>query len=375
MYRIYKINELGEQTIKKLYSQKSEIDFFPYYQRVGNIWSIEKKQLLIDTIINKYDIPKFYFNYFISPDDELNLMTNFKYAVIDGKQRLQAIFDFLDNKFKLSSSCSYQADPSVPIRNLTFRDLKEKHPSIAFGIEAYVLDIVFIATDEEDKLEELFLRLNGGIALTNAEKRNAIGGYLNVRIREIVDQNLFFTEWLRFKNVRYQYNDLLTKLLYIESKNGLANLGNKELQLFLKSNQKKTIIIEDVLSNTLDNLSVMADVFEQKDLLLRSKGIIPVYYQFIKDKARSIENLKLLREFFIQFDDLKIQNRKDQKPDPVLQEFDRLNQQGVHVIKSLNDRYKILDRYFAYFLKNGKLKKLGKISEIESIEDDFLDEY
>ncbi len=44
MYRIFKTNELGEQTIKRLYSIKSQIDFFPYYQRFGNIWRYAKEE-------------------------------------------------------------------------------------------------------------------------------------------------------------------------------------------------------------------------------------------------------------------------------------------------------------------------------------------
>jgi hypothetical protein len=48
--------------ILRLNSERQFIDVEPAYQRRGDIWTLEKKQLLIDSILNDYDIPKLYFH-------------------------------------------------------------------------------------------------------------------------------------------------------------------------------------------------------------------------------------------------------------------------------------------------------------------------
>ena len=47
--------------ILRLLYEKDAINLNPEYQRNGEIWPLEKRQLLIDSILNDYDIPKLYF--------------------------------------------------------------------------------------------------------------------------------------------------------------------------------------------------------------------------------------------------------------------------------------------------------------------------
>jgi hypothetical protein len=50
--------------ILRLIFEQNVIKIDPDYQRNGDVWSIEKRQLLIDSILNDYDIPKLYFHVF-----------------------------------------------------------------------------------------------------------------------------------------------------------------------------------------------------------------------------------------------------------------------------------------------------------------------
>ena len=56
------------------------------YQR-KLVWSVKEEQSLIDSIIKKYPIPLI----LLAETD------NNKYEIIDGMQRLNAIFSFIDN--------------------------------------------------------------------------------------------------------------------------------------------------------------------------------------------------------------------------------------------------------------------------------------
>ena len=81
--------------ISTLKLRSSRINPNPDYQR-GAVWTAEKKQLLIDSILRGYDIPKIYLR-FISPG------SSFDSEVVDGQQRLRAIWDFVDNKYPLGN--------------------------------------------------------------------------------------------------------------------------------------------------------------------------------------------------------------------------------------------------------------------------------
>ncbi|MEG0915580.1 MAG: DUF262 domain-containing protein [Myroides sp.] len=348
MFSILKNDELKPLTIQGFYEILKKIDFTPLYQRYGNIWTVGKKQLLIDTIINEFDIPKFYFNYFINENNDLN-PNNFIYAIIDGKQRLLAIKEFLDNKLKLSDSITYYKDESLILRGLNRLEIAERFPEISNLIDNYILDVVYIITDEEEKIEELFLRLNGGSALNNAEKRNAIGGYLNRKIREISETHPFFIDNIKFKNPRFQHQDLLTKLAFIEFHNRIQTLSNDSLNQFVRTHNVQTAEIDLFIDNLIEKLNLLNKIFHQNDKLLIGKGIIPVYYWFINENQ--YYNIDI-RDFLEYFEDLRKKNRlKDpEMQNPELVDFDRWNQQGTHRDKSLLGRVKILEKYYMEFV-------------------------
>ncbi|MCK4475433.1 MAG: DUF262 domain-containing protein [Methanophagales archaeon] len=55
-----------------------------YQREQKGIWSLEDKQYLIDSILKKLALPKFYFR---KLDDK-------KYEIVDGQQRLETIWEF-----------------------------------------------------------------------------------------------------------------------------------------------------------------------------------------------------------------------------------------------------------------------------------------
>jgi hypothetical protein len=196
--------------------------------------------------------------------------------------------------------------------------------------------------------------LNGGYALTNAEKRNAIGGYLNKTIREIVENHNFFLNKLRFNNPRYQYQDLLTRLLFIEENNALLSLTNTALDEFVRERAIQNGAIDNLFTRTTTALNTFCDIFNDKDILLKGKGIIPVYYFFI---TRLNPDQNRTRQFLEQFESIRIVNRslQEEEQNPILLDFDRRNQQGVHRDKSLKERLDVLSRYYAKFIQDGQI--------------------
>ena len=72
-------------TVSTFLVERNVIDESPPYQRQGAIWSTEKRQLFVDSILNNFDVPKIYLHDLRGHDPVV------KFAVIDGKQRLDAI--------------------------------------------------------------------------------------------------------------------------------------------------------------------------------------------------------------------------------------------------------------------------------------------
>jgi hypothetical protein len=367
MFFINRDTEQEKVTISKLYKMYSnnQIDDEPYYQRYSDLWSIEKKRLLIDTIINGYDMPKFYFHYILFNDNLLN-KTQKQYAIIDGKQRIKTIIDFINGVFELDESVKYLENPKLDFKKVNYKTISSKREFIEVRerIDNFQLDIIHITTDEFDRIEEMFLRLNEGVPVNNAEKRNSIGGYLIDEANKFVQKSEFFISKVRFGNKRMEHQDLLLKLCLIEWSQSIESFTKKNLDNLVKhfkpkknstTKEKSELKTEaenliDTTGNRLDNLS---KVFTENDAMLRYKGILPLYYIFLKQRNDVSPNK--FKTFIKAFDKVRAENRKigkSKKPNTTLLQFDRLNQQGAHQSSSLITRLKILDFYFNIGINN-----------------------
>ena len=112
---VFKVKELSDRSVEWLCKHQDQIDANPIYQRRGKVWSGKDKAFLIDSILNGYDIPKMYLANFTSAKSPLNKKKK-RYAVIDGKQRLEAVTEFFDGKLALNKTFLYDADPSLELR-------------------------------------------------------------------------------------------------------------------------------------------------------------------------------------------------------------------------------------------------------------------
>lgn len=362
MFEKIENSPVGKPTIGNLFDllKREVIDISPDYQRLGRIWSVEKKQLLIDSIINGYDIPKIYFHYLVSSSKELN-KSNKLLAIIDGKQRIEAIYDFLSDELTISENFVYFRDTSVDIKELKLSQIEKRYPLIASQILSYQLDFVFIETDERERIEDLFLRLNEGVPLNNSERRKSYGGFFVDFAFDKINNSDFFIRKVSFSNNRLEHFDLFTKLALIEN-SGLKSFTKKNLDLLIRENKNTNQRINDCLIKLEQNLNSISMLFNDKDELLKSKSIVPLYYIFLSqhsiDKNAGIQFLR-------DFHDIRRMNRNDysiRKKNEVMIEFDRLTQQGANQKKSIEKRLTILERYFEIYSNKGSINIETSIS-------------
>lgn len=276
-----------QSSLLELYSERQFIELDPEYQRIGGVWTREKKQLLIDSLINGYDIPKLYFQEFVPIQKKCG--HTYKYAIIDGKQRIQTIWDFIDGKLRLASDFKYLRDEKVEAGGLNYAELSTRYQQIKSRFDATNLDIVILRTSDPELIEDLFSRLNEAVPLNAPEKRAAMGGPIPSRIIKI-SKHEFFTECIPFPDHRYRHRDMAAKFLYIEHKNDVVNTKKSYLDKFVsefKSMQTNDPIESDhkvsqIVERVQLSLDIAARVFKQKDPMLRQVAMVTLYYHLLR---------------------------------------------------------------------------------------------
>lgn len=133
-----------------------EVDF----QR-NAVWKYKQKCELIESILMGLPLPIFYFK----------LQNNSKYVVVDGKQRLSTLFEFLENNFALKSLKILKF-----LNGMRFEDLTEELGIYQSQLEDYQVYSHVILPPTPDKIIfDIFDRVNrGGTQLNKQEIRNAL---------------------------------------------------------------------------------------------------------------------------------------------------------------------------------------------------------
>ena len=289
-----KVEPHEPKPLKWWYRNRNRLDFEATYQRHGGVWRTKTKAYLVDSILNGYDVPKLYLADFRRSGTPLrhpgSKASAKMYAVIDGKQRFEAVFDFFGDRFPLSRDFAYEPDPSLKLSGLRYSELVLRHPSIAETFDNYQFAVMSVITDDPGKIMGLFVRLNQGKALTGAEVRNAMLGVVPVLVRELV-QLPFFVSQIRFGTKRQEDHNAATKVLLVEYKGQLVSTKKDDLDHFAQSawlgeQDEPPPEYLEAYDRARKILGAMADVFEDRDPLLRGAGMVPIYYWLVRNHRR-----------------------------------------------------------------------------------------
>lgn len=156
---------------------KSEtINLDPFYQRRFR-WDISRQSKLIESFLMNVPIPPIFLN-----EDDYGT-----YSIIDGKQRLHAIYSYLTNVFSLEGLEVFQA-----LNGKHFEELDSRLQNI-LNTRSNLRAIIILRQSDPTTQFEVFKRLNtGGVHLNDQEIRNcALNGNFNELLIRLSENEVF----------------------------------------------------------------------------------------------------------------------------------------------------------------------------------------
>jgi hypothetical protein len=247
--------------VKRRHNERKTLELAPSYQREGNIWDTKRKSELIESILMGMPLPVFYFFSDV----------NGVWQVVDGRQRLTTLFDFLENKFALAKDLNI-------LKEICGKKFEELPPFQQGIIEDYSLHINLIKPPTPDRVKfDIFDRVNrGGISLNNQEMRNAIyqgkatellnelaknQDFLTVTEKSVSDKRmkdkyiiLRFIAFYLLKSESYKNILLDERNNPIEYRSDIDDLLGKIMQFINRADESLVSELKEVFNQTMHNV-------------------------------------------------------------------------------------------------------------------------
>lgn len=258
------------------------VDLDPPYQR-RSVWSPAYKDYFIDTILLNYPAPAL----FVFEEIDENGVTN--YSVVDGKQRLSTVFEFLSNLFPVGDKASM-----TRLRGLYFQDLEPEIKRKFFG---YQFSIEFLPSTDEGTLNNIFDRINRNVAkLTPQELRHAkYSGLFATKADELAEllESLLPKDFPRIlSNSRKQMKDveLVAQLLLLTEK-GIESYSQNDLDVAYSDRDdewEQGVEIEKEFRKLLSIISSLAeDILSGEARRLRNQADFYALYGALLNLSRN----------------------------------------------------------------------------------------
>ena len=322
----------------ELYKKRNTFSY-PEYQRDDNIWSDKNRKYLIDSILRGFDIPKIYFH---GPDEYGN------YDIIDGRQRLRAIFDFIKNEFTTDKKL-------ISGSATTYEQLSNKYKK---KFEDYEFHVARITHMDDTELTLLFLRLQLGVPTNSGEKLNAIESKMRTFVQELKETE--FIKNVSIREKRFAREQVCAQIcnnsLYIINENRIRNSKFLNLQK-LYYDYKETDIPNK--NNILKVFNRLYQIFGSDSNLFQTRAMIISVYLLIEryiyeKRSFNDKDLKQFFKLFVEQIKKEIELGIKSKNNAILT-YHRYVVQGADSASSIIERDKILNEFFTYYEQNKEI--------------------
>lgn len=276
------VADFSGDKIKKLFD-KNQIDLNPWFQR-GDVWSNDQRAKLVDSFLTCTPIPAVYLELY----KKVNGFGH--YRVIDGKQRLTSLTQFIQNKFAIEydgqpNNCEWKGKKWSG--ELEVQDIFENRT-----IPVIILDTTDCTESERDAIEEyVFQRWNDQSSLSYAELRHSIKSELNDLIKNrLLKLALETYPVLAKENKRKAVNEILERIVHrlYEKTVSHTHPTHRELMKFHKKD-----LDDNVLDEICKEISWAFSTIYKNDKISQSKKAI----SFVMKNDLVILSVDILRKY------------------------------------------------------------------------------
>jgi hypothetical protein len=257
VHKPYEIRDLHN-----LYCHKN-LNLDTEYQRT-EVWSIKKKRRLIDSILRKYDISTIYLRQRING-------AQIHFECVDGKQRLKSISDFIDNKFAITPDVTSKLEHAYCFSQLPDRQ--------QWDIRTFKVYAVVISGVDDNTIADIFMRLQEGERLNDAERLNALTSKMREAVIEISRHS--FLPATSLKNHRFAYNLYAAQMLTLsaspESSDVRYSTLKRTYELYRNGIPRK------VLEKTKRSLTQLENLLASRSSIIRSKSDILILHLIVSN--------------------------------------------------------------------------------------------
>jgi len=350
-------------SISELAKNIGEIEF-PEFQREPNVWKLDKKQRLIDSIFRDFDISSIY----------LHKKESGGYDCIDGQQRINAIMSYLgkndadeeDNKFhsKIENEIYNDEGKFDEVDAVRFSTIQ--NTEWGKKILDYELNIVEITDVENDQgLNLLFLRLQIASVLNAGEKLNAMTGDMRDTIFYNIGKHAFLSK-IRIPQKRFAREQVAAQIVKNEfnkrDNNDFHRSRYVDLQEFFKEYDKFTPKDKETVLIIKQRFETIDQYFGNKLQHIGNRAIAVSVYLFVSQLLDTEKETEIKQ--FLEFFELFLRTLKWQLPlgvqmDPAyydLLKFQTNVTQAAGEKSAIERRHNFLGEYFYYYKETKKIK-------------------
>lgn len=277
------------RTVSDLYSKRNTINPNPPYQR-DYCWPAKQEKEFIFSVLRWANTGVISF---VIPSTS----SQYRCDNADGKQRLNAIFRFLDNKFALKADCE-DLDIDGKIYVVKKKKFNQLPQELQERIEDYTLSIYEMRNMTDEDIFNYVYNINRGTGFNPEEFRNAMKGIIRDYLAEASTKTNKFFRHLPFNNRRFLYTRLAAQMFMTVKEGGIYDLVHSFLvSKVYDDHQLRYVEIPSKLKAEFENILDIMDkiishnVFTEKDFrpYLNKAQVINLFnlvYYLEKNKIR-----------------------------------------------------------------------------------------
>lgn len=257
--------------------EKQEVNFDNAVQR-SLVWDTQRKSLLIHSMLYGYAIPPMYFT-----------KENGIYDSLDGKQRSNAIVEYMNDEFPLDVETPTVFDDEGNAENLSGMTFSQLPEWAQDRIKDYSLTIYYYENMTEAEIKEFFRRLNNGKPLSSVELTRVGTPALKV-FQELAQHEAIQAVVTPAGKKRFSDENIAMQLYHFVSEEN-PDFSTKNFRAWAAKVEPDEEIVNDIISaldRFMEFFMGLSDKKIVKAVKTRTHFISCVYYFYL---AKEFDNL------------------------------------------------------------------------------------